>query len=520
MPDRPLCFVLMPFGVKRDHATGDEIDFDAIYRDSIRPAIQDAGMEPLRADEERTGGIIHRAMFERLLLADFAVADLTTANANVFYELGVRHAARPSTTLAIFASRQMPPFDVNYLRALPYELEAGEDAGGPGEAGEAGSVGSAGAGAAAARVLRRERVDGGSGADGARPGDPGTPPPPSPSSTASVPLRTSLAARLRELRALASAEGTVDSPVFQLIDGYAPPEIARLATDSFRDRARYSARVRDELEWARSSGDAGEVAAVEDALGSLDGAEAGVLIDLLLSYRALEAWDRMIALYDRLPATLRRSTMVREQHAFALNRAGERARAVRVLEELIAERGPSSENCGLLGRVHKDLWQEARKAGSTARAAGCLRRAIAAYRRGFEVDPRDAYPGINAVTLLEMEGGSESLRARAELLPVVRFAVQRRLRNATPDYWDHATLLELAVLEGDREAALRHLGDALAAVREVWEPRSTAGNLDMIREARAERGLHEPWLAEVVEELRSVQDGVGSGGSTGSAGFT
>ncbi|HEV2764226.1 MAG TPA: hypothetical protein VGV38_14680, partial [Pyrinomonadaceae bacterium] len=120
MSDRPLCFVLMPFGRKKDPSGGPDINFDRIYEDAVRPAIEDAGMEPIRADEERTGGIIHRAMFERLLLCDFAVADLTTANANVFYELGVRHAARPATTLAIFAGQQFLPFDVNYLRALPY----------------------------------------------------------------------------------------------------------------------------------------------------------------------------------------------------------------------------------------------------------------------------------------------------------------------------------------------------------------------------------------------------------------
>jgi hypothetical protein len=59
------------------------------------PSVVIAGLQPLRADEEVTGGIIHKPMFERLILCEYAVADLTTANANVFYELGVRHAVRP-----------------------------------------------------------------------------------------------------------------------------------------------------------------------------------------------------------------------------------------------------------------------------------------------------------------------------------------------------------------------------------------------------------------------------------------
>src|SRR5215467_6368813 len=122
---QPLCFVLMPFGSKADPTGLPNIDFNRIYEAAIKPAIEAAGMIPLRADEEKTGGIIHKPMFERLLLCEYAVADLTTANANVFYELGVRHTARPCTTQPIFAKRQPIPFDVNFLRALPYELGEG-----------------------------------------------------------------------------------------------------------------------------------------------------------------------------------------------------------------------------------------------------------------------------------------------------------------------------------------------------------------------------------------------------------
>ena len=51
---RPLCFVLMPFGSKKDPSGGSDIDFDDIYERSIRPGIEDADMDPIRADEERT----------------------------------------------------------------------------------------------------------------------------------------------------------------------------------------------------------------------------------------------------------------------------------------------------------------------------------------------------------------------------------------------------------------------------------------------------------------------------------
>src|SRR5262249_15647890 len=113
---KPLCFVLMPFGKKPD-ADGRTIDFDAVYEEFIKPAIEAAELESIRADEEVVGGIIHKPMFERLLLCEFAVADLTTANANVFYELGVRHAVLLATTVLLFGGATHLPFDVALLRA-------------------------------------------------------------------------------------------------------------------------------------------------------------------------------------------------------------------------------------------------------------------------------------------------------------------------------------------------------------------------------------------------------------------
>src|SRR5512135_2237858 len=117
----PLCFVVMPFG-KKPNIAGGVVDFDAIYQELIAPAIEQAGLQPLRADEEMTGGIIHKPMFERLILCEYAVADLTFANANVFYELGVRHAVRPYSTVLIFATGTRLPFDVELDQGLPYAL--------------------------------------------------------------------------------------------------------------------------------------------------------------------------------------------------------------------------------------------------------------------------------------------------------------------------------------------------------------------------------------------------------------
>lgn len=449
---RPLCFVLMPFGRKADPASGLTIDFDAVYGRLIRPAIEAAGLEPIRADEEQAGGIIHKPMFERLILCEFAVADLTAANANVYYELGVRHAVRPRSTVQIFAAGTRLPFDLGPLRGLPYGVDP--------------------AGLPAAPE-----------ADGEK-----------------------LAGLLRAARA--RAEDT-DSPIFQLVDGMAPPDISRLRTDVFRERVAYSARQKERLAGARRQG-ADAVRAARAELGPLADLEAGVAIDLLLSFRAVKAWREMIDLVAAMPEPLARTVMVQEQVALALNRAGEGEQAERVLLELIARRGPSSETNGILGRVYKDRWQAARDAGRAIQAKGLLKKAIDAYLAGFETDWRDAYPGVNAVTLMELAEPPDP--RRTELLPVVAYAVKRRIAAGKPDYWDHATLLELAVLRDDPDAAAASLGDALAAVRETWEPETTLRNLRLIREARTARGEETGWLDEIEQALAEAARELPGGG--------
>src|SRR5215510_13448073 len=442
---RPFCFVLMPFG-KKPNAAGSEIDFDAVYSNLIAPAIEEADLEPIRADHEVVGGLIHKPMYERLVLCEYAVADLTTANANVFYELGLRHAARPCSTILLFSKdgKQLS-FDVGPLRAIPYELHTD-----------------------------------------------GTP--------ANVnTTKATLVQSLKEARK-AAAEGPVaDSPLFHLVEKY-PSNIAHAKTDIFREQVQYSAEKKRALALARQQG-VEALRACERQLGSLADIEAGVVIDLFLSYRAVRAWEEMSALVDKMPRPLAATAMVQEQLALALNRAGRGEEAEKVLTDLIARRGPSSETYGILGRVYKDRWEEAAKGDETFLARGLLDKAIDAYLRGFEADWRDAYPGVNTVTLMELKEPPD-LR-RAQLLPVVAYAVERRIASGKPDYWDYATRLELAVLAKDASRATRALADTLASVREPFEPETTARNIRMIREARERRG-------DQVQLEKSVEDRLGA----------
>jgi tetratricopeptide (TPR) repeat protein len=438
---KPLCFVLMPFGRKQD-GSGRWIDFDRVYGELIAPAARQAGIDPIRADEEQLGGSIHKPMFERLMLCDYAIADLATANANVYYELGIRHAIRPRSTIVVFAAGTTLPFDVASLRGVAYTLSEG---GVP-----------ASAEADVASIARRL-----------------------------------LAAR---------QDHSADSPVFQLVDIKPWIEIDHEKTDLFRSKAEYSRAFKDRLAAARKEG-AAAVQAIGDepALTDLTDVEAGIVIDLFLSYRAVEAFDRMLELYGKMPRPLQRTRMVQEQRAFALNRLKRRDEAERVLRQLIEELGPSSETNGLLGRVYKDRWQDALKAGERARARGELKRAIDAYLAGFEADWRDPYPGINAATLMELAGQPDP--RQAEILPVVLYAAKKRARLPGADYWVFATLVEAAVLARDDEAAFEALAGALPLVREAWEPKTSINNLRMIREQRAGRGESCAAIDEVEAEL-------------------
>ena len=85
------CFVLMGFGEKVDYKTNRTLDLDKTYR-LIREAIEQAGLECIRADAIVHAGVIDKPMYENLFSADIAIADLSTSNENAIYELGVRHA--------------------------------------------------------------------------------------------------------------------------------------------------------------------------------------------------------------------------------------------------------------------------------------------------------------------------------------------------------------------------------------------------------------------------------------------
>jgi hypothetical protein len=105
------CFVMMPFGTWQD----------IYYKEIFTPAIKDAGMEPLRADELFSTGTVIEQIWEQIQKSKILLADLTGKNANVFYELGLSHAAQKPV---VFTSANIEdvPFDLRHLRVIVYDL--------------------------------------------------------------------------------------------------------------------------------------------------------------------------------------------------------------------------------------------------------------------------------------------------------------------------------------------------------------------------------------------------------------
>lgn len=116
-----VCFVIMGFGRKTDYESGRTFDLDATYEAIIRPSAEACGLRCIRADEITHTGVIDTPMYEMLLRADMVIADISTGNVNAVYELGVRHALRPYSTIVMKEAEGRLHFDLNHVNLFQYE---------------------------------------------------------------------------------------------------------------------------------------------------------------------------------------------------------------------------------------------------------------------------------------------------------------------------------------------------------------------------------------------------------------
>lgn len=118
----------MGYGKKTDPTLGKTFDLDITYNNIIKPAALQAGYDCVRGDEILESGIIDKSMYALLIHADLVIADITTFNPNAIYELGIRHAAKPFSTIIMKEKDGNIPFDISHNKTFTY-AHMGEDIG-------------------------------------------------------------------------------------------------------------------------------------------------------------------------------------------------------------------------------------------------------------------------------------------------------------------------------------------------------------------------------------------------------
>ncbi|MGZ8266901.1 MAG: TRAFs-binding domain-containing protein [Burkholderiales bacterium] len=415
-------FVAMPFGVKEG------IDFDRVYSELIKPALESAGFEPFRADEEVRAGDIRADMFQELLLADVVVADLSIDNPNVWYELGVRHALRARGVIPIACRPGSMPFDVYTDRKLHYHLK-----------------------------------------DGA------------PDSAHLDSDRTALAEMVKDT--VAAWHGRKSSPVYHLLPYLKEPDWKTLRVGAVQEVWERQAEWERRVAVARGKWRPGDVIVLaEEAPAQVLRREAHFLAAKTLRQLhqpafALEQVEKALALDPTDLAS-------RQEKGILLGRLGRFVDAEEWLKAIANDHPQDAETCGLLGRLQKDKWIAAwRTAGATPDAMreaarldlARLHEGVRAYAAGFRQDPRHYYSGINAATLLHLSrhlaGNDEEATLRSELEGGVRWSVRSALSKEsalTKDFWARATLAELDLLTSDKPTTEKAYAHAVAAAEADW----------------------------------------------------
>jgi tetratricopeptide (TPR) repeat protein len=285
-----------PTGASPDSGAPDKVNFDRLWEAALRPAIEKAGYEPVRANEDISALIITE-MMERLAISDLVLADVSIPNGNVYYEIGIRHAAQKRGCIMTAATWSRPLFDIDQMRRVTYPLPA-------------------------------ESIS---------------------DETAAEITRT-VAGAISTLR-------SGDSPFYQVFPEYPTYDPARAT--AFRKCLEELSQFQQEIIAARMSTDAQRRTRALDlrqryyAGGPI---QKAVAIELLYLLRDCTDWETTLKFMDALPDELRASPPIKEQYALAKSKSGDHDTAIGALRELIKLSGDTSERRGLLGGRYKKKW--------------------------------------------------------------------------------------------------------------------------------------------------------------------
>jgi hypothetical protein len=389
---KKIAFVAMPFGVKPTGlAPGKgpaEIDFDALWDKAIFPALSDLNFLPIRADNQ-TGSVIIKDMLEQLVFADLVLADVSIPNGNVYYEAGVRHAARDTGCILISADWARPLFDLAQITSLRYPFPENEPTDDDYK-----------------KIVDRLVA--------------GIPP-----LTQSVgpvfALTKAGSAKDRDTRQLKE----ISSLLFEFQKNLRAAELT--AADGNRARLREIVRTND--------------------LGNLP---AYALEELVGIARDNLEWAELAALIDKLPESVLERPFFLEQKALALSKQGKVHDAIAMLDTVIEKFGETPERLGTIGSRYLELaGEEANRTRKRRHQA----KAIDAYRLGMTLDLNQYYCAYKLIVALMDRGRSQDQPEAERCAQLVKAAAERARSMGREDEWLDSTMAVLAFFEQDYELA-------------------------------------------------------------------
>ncbi len=415
---RPHAFVIMPFGKKKG-ADGSIYDFNEIYKDLVKPALELAGFEPFRADEETTSGDILTDMFQELLLADMVVMDLSIDNANTYYELGIRHAFRKRGIVHIQAGRSYMPFDIFNVRTLPYHLTS-------------------------------EGVV-----------DPGS-------------LESDLQALARISRdTWASDRDAVHSPIYNLLTGLNEPQRSTLrtplATGFWREYNEWNQRVAV----AERQNRAGDIALLtEEIRNPLIKEEAISRAGNI--FMNLRQYELGLMFYRQGLELNPENRKFRLEEALHLNRLGRVDESIIKLESILSDAPNDIDAMVTLARIYKEMWNvswesikiKAKRIQAAYESYHWLIKSIEIYLKGYFADLKAYTLGINALVLatilkhlVKQRGKNQDvdpdvatiLKILPKLQSTLELTLENVIKNDMVDYWALTAFAELLVLTSNSQ---------------------------------------------------------------------
>jgi MAP3K TRAFs-binding domain len=405
----PVCFMIMPYGRKPTQAEAGrgpaEIDFNALWDRGYVPTIKALGYEPVRADQDN-GGLIVNQMLERIYFADLVLADMTIPNGNVYYEVGIRHAAQKTGCVLLAADWSKQLFDVVQMRTIRYPLAEGNIT--------------------------------------------------EPTAAA---FQTAIEDQIKSL-----CVGI--SPMHQSIPGYPSNVDPRKATTT-RDQMAELAAFQTEVRAVRAAPPKERMQRAQDLIARKGNPPAtypmarGLLLLLRDSASTAENWTVVLDFVRKLPPQFADESEIQENRAFAAAQAtGNDIQAIAELETLIDLIGPTPERLGLLGGRYKRLANVA--AASEGERQQALHKAIAYYEQGMELDLNAYYCSSNLPRLYRKRAKPGDDERAQTVLRLAIAACERARRLQVADEWVRPTLLGAAFDLGDPDKA-EELADAVIA---------------------------------------------------------